>query len=284
MFAATVSGDPGSAGDLVVPDFQPGITPSATAPLTVADLFAPATTNSNLITYMKETSFVNAADTVAEGTTKPESGITFDAVSDPVRKIAHWLPVTDEMLEDVPQLRGYIDARLRLGVQLELDDQLLNGTTDAPDIIGIRNRSGLGPDIVKGSDTEADAILKAIAQVETTTGLVVSGIVLNATDWHKIQLTKTTTGDYYGSGPFAAPAPLSLWGKPVAISPSMPAGTGLVGAFKTAAVLFFKGGIKVEASNSHQDYFIKNLTALRSEIRCALAVMVPAAFAEITGL
>ena len=42
----------------------------------------------------------NAADTVLEGVSKPESEFIFDAVTDPVRKIAHWVPVTDEMLEE----------------------------------------------------------------------------------------------------------------------------------------------------------------------------------------
>ena len=40
----------------------------------------------------------------------------------------------------------------------------------------------------------------------------------------------------------------------------------------------------MQASNSHQDYFIKNLTAIRAEERIALAVMVPAAFGKVTGL
>jgi len=286
VYAATITGDPASGGDLVVADTQPGIVPSATRPLAVADLFASSTTDSNLITYMKETSFTNAADTVAEGIAKPESTLTFDAVSDPVRKVAHWLPVTDEMLEDVPQLRGYIDARLRLGVQLTLDDQLLNGTATAPDIVGIRNRTGLGPDVVKAAapDTAGDAFARAIAQVQTTTGLAASGIVMHPNDWTKIQLAKTSTGEYYGGSPFVQLPSLSLWGVPVAITNVMPEGTGLVGAFRSAAMVFYKGGLRVEASNSHQDYFVLNKTAIRSELRAALAVMVPAAFCEVTGL
>jgi hypothetical protein len=40
----------------------------------------------------------------------------------------------------------------------------------------------------------------------------------------------------------------------------------------------------VEASNSHSDYFIKNLTAIRAEERLALAVYRPAAFHAITTI
>jgi hypothetical protein len=48
--------------------------------------------------------------------------------------------------------------------------------------------------------------------------------------------------------------------------------------------VFANGGLRVEASNSHQDFFIKNLVAIRAEERLALAVYRPAAFGTATGL
>jgi len=44
------------------------------------------------------------------------------------------------------------------------------------------------------------------------------------------------------------------------------------------------GGTRVEASNSHQDFFIKNLVAIRAERRLALAVLRPSCFGRVTGL
>ena len=61
----------------------------------------------------------------------------------------------------------------------------------------------------------------------------------------------------------------------------MPAGTALVGAFRTAAQIFRKDGIRVEATNSHKDCFVKNLVAIRGETRLSLAVYHPAAFSEV---
>lgn len=283
--AATLTTDPATGGALVIPDYRPGILPLLTRPLVVADLFAQGTTDSNAVTYMREKTFVNAADTVLEGALKPESSLVFEAVTDLVRKIAHWLPVTEEMLEDVPQIRSYIDSRLRIGVQLVEEDQLLNGSGVAPDLLGLRLRPGLAPPLAKGAgETNADAMLKQALTIYSTAYLMPDGFVMNPADWATTLLTKTTTGEYFTAGPFAPIQGPTLWGLPVALTPLMPAGTGLTGAFRTGAQIFRKGGIRVEASNSHADFFVKNLVAIRAEERLALAVYRPQAFGEVTGL
>ena len=280
-------GSPGSGGDLIVPDYRPGILPLLFRRLTIADLIAPGTTDSNTIIYMKETAFVNNADTVAEGAVKPESGLRFDQETDRVHKIAHWLPVTEEMLEDVPALRSYIDARLRLGVQLAEEDKLLNGAASPAELTGILNRVGLRTPVVAGgspASPNADAIYEQMMGIFNDAFVMPDGIVMNPLDWQDIQLMKDTSGAYMGGGPFMSPPVPRLWGQPVVATPAIVEGTALVGAFRSAAQIFRKGGIRVEASNSHDDYFIRNLVAIRAEERLALAVYRPGAFGTVTGL
>lgn len=284
MLAATLTSDAASGGDLIVPDYRPGILPMLFKRLTVRDLMAQGTTDSNLVSYMKEVTATNAAATVAEGASKPESTLAFDLVSDAVRKIATWLPVTEEMLEDVSQIRSYIDARLRLFVLLVEEDQLLNGDGTPPNISGILDRAGLTAAQARGGDTNADAIFKEMMKIFNASFLMPDAHVLNPTNWQTIQLSKDANGQYYGSGPFAGPQAPTLWGLPVAVTPSIAAGTALSGAFKAASQIFDKGGLRVEASNSHSDYFIKNLVAIRAEERLALAVYREAAFGTTTGL
>lgn len=286
MQATTLTSDPASGGTLIQPQYVPGILPLQFRPLVVADLIAPGTTDSNAVAFMREKTFTNAAAAVAEGGVKPESAITFDAVTEPVRKIAHWLPVTEEMLEDVAQIASYIDARLRLGVQLVEDDQLLNGSGIAPNLLGILATPGLATAVPVGTApaTAADAIFQQMMAIAWSSFLMPDGIVMNPADWAPIALTKTTTGEYIGGGPFSAAQTPTLWGLPVAVTPAMVANTSLVGAFKTGAQIFRRGGIRVEASNSHQDFFIKNLVAIRAEERLALAVYRPGAFGTVTGV
>jgi len=285
QYGATLTSDPASGGKLIQSDVIPGIQPLMYKRLTVRDLLAPGTTDSNSITYMKETLFTNAAAPVAEGAAKPESTLTFDQVVDLVQKIAHWLPVTEEMLEDVPQIRSYIDARLQLGVELTEEDQLLNGNGTPPNISGILDRVGLTPPHVRvDPETNVDAIFKAMMKVFNASYVMPDAHVVNPANWQTIALAKDTTGNYLANGPFAGALSPTLWGLPVAVTPSIVAGTALTGSFKSSAQIFDRGGMRVEVSNSHQDFFIKNLVAIRAERRLALAVYRPAAFGTATTL
>lgn len=283
--ATTLGEGVGSGAALVIPEYQPGIVSLLFKKLTIRDLLAAGTTMSNAIIYMQETAFTNAAATVAEGAAKPESALVFAQKTEIVTKIAHWLPVTEEMLEDVNQISSYINARLALGVQLTTEDQLLNGNGTAPNLLGLLARPGLTPPVLLvAPDTNADVMFKAMMKVFNASFVMPDGHVMNPANWQTTALLKDTMGRYLGMGPFQ-PAPIpTLWGLPVDVTPSIAAGTGLTGAFATQAQVFANGGLRVEASNSHQDFFIKNLVAIRAEERLALAVYRPGAFGTATGL
>jgi HK97 family phage major capsid protein len=285
LYQATLGEGVGSGAALVIPQYQPGIVSLAFKKLTIRDLLAAGTTQSNAIIYMQETAFTNAAAPVAEGAAKPESALVFAQHTDLVTKIAHWLPVTEEMLEDVSQIASYIDARLRLGVGLAVEDQLLNGNGTAPNLLGLLARPGLTPPVaLVAPDTNADVMYKAMMKVFNASFVMPDGHVMNPANWQSTALAKDTMGRYIGGGPFQ-PAPYpSLWGLPVDVTPSIAAGVGLTGAFASQAQVFSSGGLRVEASNSHQDFFIKNLVAIRAEERLALCVYRPGAFGTATAL
>lgn len=272
----------GSGGTLIQPDVSPGILPLLFQRLTVADLMPSGNTDSNTVRYLKETTATNAADTVAEGAAKPESAFVFDDIDESVRKIATFLPVTDEMLEDYSQIMSYLDGRLRLFIQITEEDQLLNGSITPPDIVGILNRTNVQSQ-AKGTDTDVDAIFKAMTKVRNQF-VEPDGLVINPADWQDVRLLKDANDQYYGGGPFGPQYGENLWGMRVVVTTAIAAGTALVGAFRTAAQIFRKSGITVEASNGYSDYFVKNKTAIRAEERLALAVYRPAAFCTVTGI
>lgn len=284
MRATTLTEGAGSGGALIIPDTRPGIVPLLFKRLVVADLIAPGTTDGNLIQFMKETTFTNAAAAVLEAGTKPESTLVFAAATSAVQKIAHWIPVTEEMLEDYAQTRSIIDARLRLGLDLTEEDQLLNGSGVAPNLLGLMNLPGLTAAQAAGADSNVDAIFKEMTKIATTVFVTPDAFVINPANWQTIQLTKNAAGNYLGNGPWAAAQQPMLWGIPGAVTPSIVANTALVGGFRSSAQIFRRGGVRVEATNSHASFFVNNLVAIRAEERLALAVYREAAFGKVTGL
>ena len=119
-------------------------------------------------------------------------------------------------------------------------------------------------------------------EIETTTGLPPDGVILHPSNWRSIFTSKNADDLYDSGGPFRAPAVPMIWGIPVIITPAIAAGSALVGAFRSATQLYIRSGLCVDASNSHSDYFIKNLTAIRAERRAALSVYRPAALGKVT--
>lgn len=279
---------------VAIPTLLPGVVDIRFQPLVVADLFPQGTTETPLIRYLVETTATNAAAATLEGGAYPESALAFDKVDEPLKKLTTFLPITDEMLEDWKQAQSYIDARLRLFIGLTEQAELLTGSGTDPHLKGLLNRAGLavtipqagqtGPPLIPASDNAMDAIYRQITQIRITSFMEPDSIVIDPVGWEDILLSKNLQGNYYANGPFADATNPMLWGKKAVPTPAMPATTALVGAFAQAAQIFRKGGITVEASNSHQDYFAKGLVAIRAEQRAALAVYRPGAFGEVTGL
>jgi HK97 family phage major capsid protein len=71
-----------------------------------------------------------------------------------------------------------------------------------------------------------------------------------------------------------------LWGLQVLTTVNMSAGMFLVGNGNPAAIEIRDRvpGLQIEISNSHQDFFIKNLVAIRAGRRLALIVKRPGSF------
>lgn len=258
--------------------------------LTVRDLLMVGQTNLSSVPYMKETSFTNAATTVAEEGEKPEATFALQDEFAPVKKIAVIGRVTDEVWNDFPMVRDYINGRLRFMVQQREEAQLLSGAGTGSEIEGLLTVSGTQSQAL-GGDTRADAVYKAITKVRSVGFFEPDAAVFHPDDWQQMRLEKDTANQYYGGGPFSGAygnGPYSnadrYWGLPVVVTTAITSGTGLVGAFKLGAQIWDREGITVDATNSDQDDFTFNRMAIRVEERLALAIYRPLAFCKVTGI
>jgi HK97 family phage major capsid protein len=293
----TGAGGPG--GGLVPPMYQPGVVDKLFEPLGVSDVFGQSTTTASQVRYVNEGTATSGAAGVAEAGTKPESTIALSEVVEPIKKVATTLPISDEFLEDAPSVQSYLNGRLTLFVKIEEERQLLrgNGTNE---LIGLFNRSG-GQAINTYSKLAANdnttALARVIANTRGSSFLQPDTGILHPTNYLNMRLLRDgsggTVGNYLAGGPFgvssnnaggAALFGQTLWDTRVVLSTVVGLGTALVGNFGLGAHIWRRGGVSVEATYSHSDLFVKDITMLRAEERLGLGLYRPAAFTAVSGL
>lgn len=259
----------------------PRVVLDAQTPIDVVDLFPQTTTTQSSVVYMEETTFTNNAAEVAEGAVKPEAALALTEQSSPVRKIAVLLPVTDEQLDDVPQVQGYINNRLPFMVRQRLNTQLLTGNGTAPNLEGLLNVSGIQTQ-AKGADPTPDAVYKAMVKVMTTGQAMPDAAVFNPLDWQDVRLLRTADGIYIWGSPSEA-GPERIWGLRVALAQGLTENTGVVGDFGNFSELAVRRGLTVDVGFVDDD-FARNQRHFRAEMRAAVIFYRPAAFATVTGI
>lgn len=282
---AAVTEGAASGGDLIVPDRVPGIIGPGLRRLTIRDLIAWGRTGSNSIEFARELVYTNAAGVVSENPSdgKPESNITFEADSAPVATIAHWIHASRQVLSDVSMLQSYIDGRLRHGLKLVEEAQLLKGSGVGLNIDGIYTQASAysNPGVAVTAETRIDRLRLALLQVELSE-YSADAIVLNPIDWAAIELLKTATENaYLFASPRAVTTPI-LWGRNVVPTQAMTANDFLVGAFGGGMAVqgWDREDANVQISLEDRDNFIKNMVTLRCEERVGLTVFRPAAFVK----
>jgi len=253
--------------------------------LTIRDLLPVGRTTSNLVEYTKENVFTNNAGPQYsspdyENVTKPESGITFTLASAAVATLAHFIPVSRQVLDDSAQLESYVNGRLVYGLKLEEEDQLLNGNGTSGNLGGLL-KSGNYTAYTRAvtGDSKLDTIRRALTQAQLSE-FTADAIVLNPADWETIELQKSSYGEYiFGGdmGPIDALGP-RIWGKRVVATNSITAGTFLVGSFTMGAQIWDRQDAAVQISYEDGDNFKKNMATILAEERLCLTVYRPAAF------
>ena len=265
-----------SAG-VVAPVYDTAIQPGIRQELRIRDLLTAIPVTGQNYTYFREKLHTRGAGMVAEGGTKPTSDVTFESATDRVKKIAVWMPVTEEALADVPQMQGYIQELLRYDLKLEEENQILKGDGTGENLNGLMTQATIyDAALTKAGDTSIDIVRRGIYQVRKQSKLSADGVVMSELDWMNIELQKDGENRYLFANLQGLVTPI-LWGRPVITSDSMDEGDAdaggefLIANFARAAILFdrmsylFKMGLI-------NDMFIKNMIALLAEERLGLGV------------
>ena len=260
----------------------PGFTEGVSRPVQLLDIIPTFQTGAAAIKYMEETTRTHAAAETAEGAAYAESTFAFTERSASVVKITDSVPVTDEQLEDVLMMQGYINSRLTFGIRQRLDGQCLVGNGAGSNLRGLKNVVGIQTQ-AKGADPVPDAFFKAMTKIRVTGRAIPTHHVMHPTDWQGIRLLRTADGVYIWGSP-AESGPERLWGLPVGQEDADAAGTGYVGSFQPAWVsLFERQGVEL-AIGYVGSQFTEGKRTVRGDARAALVFFRPPAFCSVTGL
>jgi HK97 family phage major capsid protein len=275
-----------TSSGLVAPQYDPVIQGAPRQNLLIRDLIPTTPVTGQSFTYFRELLHTLGAGMVGEGAAKPQSNVTFEQVTDIVKKIAVWMPVTDEALDDVPQLYSYIQELLRYDLELKREGQLLKGDGTGNNLNGIMTQATVfDADLSKASDTAIDTVRRAIYQARKQSKLPADAVVMSDLDWMNIELQKDADNRYLFANLQGLVTPI-LWGRPVVASDSMDEGDGsttggefLTGSFQQGARIYDRMGFTIKVGMINDD-FIKNQRAILVEERLGLAVRKKYAFVK----
>ncbi len=284
-FKNTIIGEGGSPQNptdaIVQRDDKPGIIAGAFRSLRVLDAIPVGSTGSNTVHYSKELLWTNNAAETSEGGQKPESVLTFESVDEYVRTIAHTIKVSKQVLDDAPMLQSYIDLRMRYGVNLRVEQQIIAGNGTSPNLSGILT-TGNHTDATFVTDDNNFDLLNRMKYQVVSSDYEPDFYMMNPADWGNLERIKNSSSDarYVGAdgaiGYINGGLTPTIWGLPVVISNSVTAGSVICMA-SDATMYWDRQGTTIEIFNQNEDDVEKNLLTIRGEARGAFGVFRPAA-------
>jgi HK97 family phage major capsid protein len=264
-----------SGSTTVFPDQKPGVITGNFAPLTVRQILRTVPTSSNMVNALREASWTNSAAFVAQGSTKPESDVTFEQYNVAIETVAHTIKMSNQLLADAPAVVAYMQTRLRDGLSQKIETQLIAGNGTPPQLSGLTDSGNYTAYTPTSDDLLVDAINRAKYTLWGVTGMMPDTVIVNPITWAGMERTRegAGTGAYLYGLP-GVQAGMNPFGVRVVLSNNVAADKFIIGAMDASVVLYQRQGAVIEFGYVNDD-FAKNLVTARAEERLGLAVERP---------
>jgi len=253
--------------------------------LVLRDLLVSRPCTSGIIDFPRESSFTSGASPQTEGSAKGESTFALTIASVRPSTLAHFVTVSNQVLDDVQGIRQYIDTTMLHFLKLKEEQEFLVGDGLANHQLGLVSAaiSYIGS-FAQGSDT----VLDKIAHYVTEAAVIdedVNFFVMHPQDWSRCLLVKTdvsgaNTGSYLLSSPDnpgGAIVAHHIWGIPVLLSRNIPSGHLLAGD-SSKCIIFDRTDSIIDLSRSHASNWTSNLSTILAEERTAIAILRTTSF------
>nr|WP_258010064.1 phage major capsid protein [Stenotrophomonas maltophilia] len=262
----------GQAGDTSIPTNpdRRGVVGPVLAPLSLLSVLPSRPTDSSSVEFVQLNATGDAEEQIKEGDEKAELEFSGALKKANIVTIAGHTTASKQVLADEPALSQQIDRVIAHKVFSRLENQIINGPGGDGRINGLLNQAtAFAPAI---GETPADRIGEALVTMANE-GYLPNLVVMNPMDWFRIQLTrKNDQDDEYVFGSPTMPVPPSLWNSRIVTNPNLAAGTALVIDTSFVTVLD-REQMSISATNTHADYFIRNLVKILGELRAGLEVL-----------
>lgn len=260
-------------------------------------LFPEYTTSQSAVKYIEEGTEVLNTRTIGEGTTFPEDDMRFAEKTANIEKVGTTIHVTEEQLEDEPQMRSIIEMKLFQRLARKLDNYFIHGqaagsgspsATESPIFGGLDRmgtHTGASGILTVAKDDEIstpNALHKACTDIESMAYANCSAFIMHPTNWHNIRTQQTADGIYLWGAPSDEVMP-RVWGRPVVINTNCTVGTAFGGDFMNHAAVYSRVGVSLQYGYVDKD-FTKDLQTIKIRERLGIAFFRPKAFVKITGL
>jgi HK97 family phage major capsid protein len=263
----TIDGD--YSGNVALSVLEPGVNRIARPVRRLREISNVGSTTSKFVTYIQQTQNVTPGAEeslwVNEAGPKFNGEVKYEEVSEEVKKVAAYIKVSKEMLADLSFVRSEINTELMEAIEQNIDFSLVNGN-GGNDLNGLL---AVAPSFVPGTFAGTipganimDLIRICKAQIEAA-NFVPTHVVLNPEDVAKIELTKTSTGEY--TYPAFWDANMRVAGLIVVSSNNITAGTMIVGDF-TKFNIKFREDMNMSVGYENDD-FTRNMVTILCEAR-----------------
>lgn len=265
----------------ISPDTRPGIVLRPYEEVHMRNLLPTGSTTSDTIRHVRDMGGEGGPDMVAPAAQKPQMDRDLEIFDANVRKIAVWLRVPEEMIEDIPYLQSFLT---NIGVEEMLlveDQQILYGDGTGQNLSGLFTNAvsfTAGTSVI-AAPNRFDALRAARKQMRLSRRRPTFYLV-SPDDYFMMTSAKDTTNNYIlmGGGNGIIP---NLDGV-LLVEHTEIADNDFLAGDRRAAEIVFRSNIRTNFYEQDRDNAIKNLVTIVIEERLALPIYYENGFVKGT--
>ena len=282
--------------------------------VTILDIIPQLPTTQNIVRFDRETKNLSNVERIAQGAVYSESQFTIEEDNATVTKSGAFIQVSEELLEDAPEMRSRLDGNLTSQMMRRIQDDIIGGApvndteyvgtpTNNTDIEGFLDIPNAQINRIDGNagassgeyNNPIDMVENAVEAIYRNGEADADAILMNSQDWLKITQLQATTGQYIARGalqPISMPVERAINDLPVVFCNALPAGTVIVGAFRDHCAIRDRQSVQVRIQeaqnvpvgsiNTHVQTQPSGRFNIYTDARYAFYVRRAFAFARIT--